>query len=128
MTPFDILKVLSHTKKYMEKDQEFRDAYVPFLINKGLSLSADTVLLANEMNLRSHIPVEWQFDYLFYTVKPRARYEKWPKKVAENENLELIKQFYGYNTSKAKMALSLLDDSQIRTIKEYSKGGIVYDK
>jgi len=80
------------------------------------------------MNLRSHIPVEWQFDYLFYTVKPRARYEKWPKKVAENENLELIKQFYGYNTSKAKMALSLLDDSQIRTIKEYSKGGIVYDK
>jgi clamp loader A subunit len=129
MGPFDVLKALTYTKTLDLEGEEFEKAYIPFLINKGLSLYADTVLFANDMNLNSHIPNRWQYDYLFYTIKPRKRYEKWPKKIAYDENLELVKQHYGYSTAKAKQALLLLNESQIKTIKTYSsKGGIVNDE
>lgn len=128
MTPWDMLKVISETKTLGDiDDNEFENAYVPFLINRGLSFYPDTVLLANEMNMNSHAPKRWQYAYLYHTVKPRKRYAKWLKKSkVDDDNLELIKQYFGYNTAKAKQALSLLNESQIKTIKEHSsKGGIV---
>ena len=39
-------------------------------------------------------------------------------------NLEYVKEFYGYNNEKAKVALTILNDKQIATIKQkLEKGG-----
>lgn len=126
MGPFDILKAITLTKTLDDVNDEFETAYIPFLINKGLSLYYDTIMYANVMNMNGHIPLRQQYDFYVHTIKPRKRYEKWPKKMVEDENLELIKQYFGYSTLKAKTALSLLNDSQITKIKEHSsRGGIV---
>ena len=54
---------------------------------------------------------------------------RWPKKATPDENLELVKQAFGYNDVKAKAALLLLSEHQITTIKAmFIKGGIVHDK
>ena len=40
------------------------------------------------------------------------------------ENLEYVKEFYGYNNEKARIALSILNDEHIATIKRrLNKGG-----
>jgi len=40
------------------------------------------------------------------------------------ENLEYVKEFYGYNNEKAKVALDILNDEQISAIKQQmNKGG-----
>jgi hypothetical protein len=61
---------------------------------------------------------------LINIVQPRKRYNKWlkPEKL---ENLELVQQYYGYSIKKARHVLALLNDSQIKTIKEkLFKGGL----
>ena len=45
-------------------------------------------------------------------------------KAKKLKNLEYVKEFYGYNNEKAKVALDILDDEQISAIKEkLNKGG-----
>lgn len=125
MGPFDIIQTISQTKKLKEEDG-FEAAYIPFLINRGVSFFADTLFYANEMNINSHISKKQQYDYLFNSIVARKRYAKWPKKNTEDENLEMVKQFFGYNNEKAKQALPLLNESQLLKIKEtFIKGGRV---
>ncbi len=125
MAPFDIVKIISQSKTPIEKDDEFEAAYIPYIINKALSLYADTIFFANEMNIHPHLSKNKQFDYLCHCVRSRKRYTEWPKKLQKNEDLELIKRYYGYNIDKAKVALSLLDEKQIKIIKEaFMEGGL----
>lgn len=123
--PFDLIKVITHTKDFQDEQDEFKSAYIPFLINRGVSFFADTLFYANEMNINSHLSKKQQFDYLFHSIPARKRFAKWPKKNAEDENLEMVKQFFGYNNDKAKSALNLLNETQLKTIKEsFIVGGI----
>ena len=56
-------------------------------------------------------------------VKKKKRFSKWLK-ARDIENLEIIKQYYGYSDEKAKSVLSLFDNNQINEIKNrIYKGG-----
>ena len=45
-------------------------------------------------------------------------------KAKKIKNIEYVKEYYGYSNEKAKAALDVLDDEQIKTIKDsLSKGG-----
>jgi len=45
-------------------------------------------------------------------------------KAKKIKNLEYVKEYYGYSDEKAKSALNILNDEQIKTIKDsLSKGG-----
>ena len=45
-------------------------------------------------------------------------------KASKQKNLEYVKEYYGYNNEKAKSALKILNDEQIKTIKDsLNKGG-----
>ena len=70
---------------YSEKD------YPNFLVNKGMSLYADTILHANEINRRPWIDNKLAYDYYLNSIRPRKRYSKWFKKT-KNEDLELLKE------------------------------------
>ena len=129
MGPFDVIKNISQTKVDSTKEDGFESAYVPFLINRGLSFFVDTLFYVNEMNLNSHLPKKMQHDYLFNSISAKKRFAKWPKKKDEDENLELVKQYFGYNNEKAKAVLPLLNETQLTKIKEtFIKGGIGNDK
>lgn len=122
-SPFEIINVISNTKK-LKEDIDFEASYIPFLINKGLSLYPDTIYFVNEMNMNHHLPKKLQFDYLNGSILSRKRYTKWPKKIAEDDNLEMVKQYFGYNNEKAKSTLKLLNEQQLKTIQEtFIKGG-----
>ena len=123
MNPFDYLNAINSTKKNIMVDEVTEKAYSPFLINRGLSYFSDTILFANEMNLNHHIDSRLQFDFFINIIKKKRRFSKWAKPI-NIENLELIKEYYGYSNEKAKSVLPLLNDDQIIELKtRIYKGG-----
>ena len=123
MSPFDYLNSINLTKKDIMVDDISEKEYNPFIINRGLSFFADTILYANEMNINHHIDNRLQFDFFINIINKKKRFTKWIKP-QEISNLELIKEYYGYSNQKAKSVLSLLSDEQIEEMKQrIFKGG-----
>ena len=95
----------------------------PYIVNKCVAPFQDTIMLVNEINQFHHLDKKLQFDFLINSLRPRKRYTPWVKAM-KLENLEYVKEFYGYDNEKAKVALDILDDEQISAIKQkMNKGG-----
>ena len=121
----DYLNAINHTKeKLMDtEDEEWEKKYPPFIVNKCLAPFQDTILLVNEMNQYPSIDKKLQFDFFINSLRPRKRFTPWVK-AKKLDDLEYVKEFYGYNNEKAKVALTILNDEQIATIKQkLNKGG-----
>ena len=105
------------------EDEMWEKKFAPFIVNKCIAPFEDTVMLVNEINQLHHLDKKLQFDFLINSLRPRKRYAPWMK-AKKLKNLEYVKEFYGYNNEKAKVALDILDDEQISAIKEkLNKGG-----
>ena len=123
MNPFDYLNAINVTKKDIMVDDVAEKAYTSFMVNRGLSYFPDTILFANEMNVHHHIDHRLQFDFFINIIKKKKRFSKWAKPI-NIENLELIKEYYGYSNEKAKSVLSLLTNDEINELKlRIYKGG-----
>ena len=123
MNPFEYLNAINTTKKDIMVDDVAEKAYTPFMVNRGLSYFPDTVLFANEMNLNHHLDNRLQFDFFINIIRKKKRFSKWAK-ASELENIDVIKEYYGYSNEKAKSVLPLFNDEQIEIIKtRIYKGG-----
>tara|TARA_Y100001937_G_C7119778_1_gene331985 strand:- start:563 stop:943 length:381 start_codon:yes stop_codon:yes gene_type:complete len=123
MNPFDFIKSINETKKDIMVDDISEKGYNPFIINRNFSHFNDTVLYANEMNRYHHLDHRLQFDFFINIIKKKKRWSKWIKPQDIN-NLELIKQHYGYSNDKAKSVLQLFNNEQIEELKiKGLKGG-----
>ena len=120
----DYLNAINHTKEPLmdTEDEEWEKKYPPFIVNKCLAGFQDTIMLVNEINQYPHLDKKLQFDFLINSLRPRKRYTPWVKAM-KLENLEYVKEFYGYNNEKAKVALDILDDEQISAIKQKMRKG-----
>ena len=121
----DYLNAINHEKKnLMDTDDEmWEKQYPPFIDNKCIAPFPDTIMLVNEMNKHHQLDKKLQFDFLLNSIRTRKRYTPWLK-ASKLKNLEYVKEYYGYNNEKAKSALKLLNDEQIKTIKDsLNKGG-----
>lgn len=122
MKPFDFNSITY--KKNIVMDSNNESSYIPFITNRALSQFIDCILLANEMNMRHHIDNKLQYDYFINRIRSKKRFKKWDKKL-DNENIELIKEYYDYNNDKAITALSILSLQQLDIIKKkLNKGGV----
>jgi hypothetical protein len=123
MNPFDYLKSINSTKKNIMVDDVTEKEYSPFIINRGLSFFPDTILYANEMNLKHHLDHRLQYDFLINIIKKKKRFSKWVKP-QEVTDIEVIKEYYGYSDEKAKSVIQLLNDDKIEELKQrIYKGG-----
>jgi|TARA_Y100000114_G_scaffold45988_1_gene41721 hypothetical protein len=126
--PFDYITAINVSKKNLMRgsnnDTIAEKEYSPFLSNRSLSYFADTIGYANEMNQRHHLDNLPQFEYLLNIVRAKKRFAKWVKK--ENDrDISLVKDYYGYNNTKAMQALSILTPEQMKFIREkLNKGGV----
>lgn len=122
--PFDFVNSINSSSKedLMKDDPEFEKKYNPYLTNKALSYFNDTLGHANRMNMLYHLDNKLQYHYYLNIVRPRQRRSKWHKKPQQNEDIEAIKEYYGYNNKKAEDVLNILSTEQIRTIKNRVKG------
>jgi Bacteriophage clamp loader A subunit len=124
MNPFEFVKSINEkTGNLLENNQDLEKSYTPFLVNRGLSFMADTVLAANEMNSAPFLDKRMQYDYLYASVRKRKRYAKWIK--AEQDDLEdMIVEYYGVSRRKAAEYATMLTPEDVQFIKEkLNKGG-----
>jgi len=123
ISPFDFVKSIHDTKEDLMVDDWAEKQYSSFIINKALSHGADTVVPANEMNSRPHIDARLQYDFLRGIIRKKRRFNKWLKPERE-ENIELVKEYFGYNNVKAMEALRILRESDLEQMKlSLRKGG-----
>ena len=118
----DWLNSINHTKKNII-DEDPDAQYPSFIVNRCMSAHIDTILLANELNINSHLDPKLQYDFFIHIVRQKKRFAPWLKKEKIN-SLELVKEYYGYSDEKARVALKILTDDQIDYIKQrMDRGG-----
>ena len=121
----DYLNAINYTKEPLldSEDEQWVKKYPPYIINRCISPFPDTIQLVNEINQLHHLDKKLQYDFLINSLRTRKRYTPWMK-AKKLENLEYVKEYYGYNNEKAKSALDILNDEQISAIKtKLNKGG-----
>ena len=122
MSPFDFVKSVTETKEDIFEGNE-KD-YNPFVINKALSFNLDCVFVAHELSKYPDIPKESQYQLLLNSLDKKKRWGKWTKKDSLPDDIELLKEAYGYSNDKALAALPLFSDKQLLELRELlSKGG-----
>ena len=121
--PFDYLNSINYSKQNIMVDDITEKGYNSFMVNRGLSYFNDTVLMANEMNRYHQIDSRLAFDFLINIIRKKKRFSKWDKSKTLSD-VEIIKEYYGYNNQKAQQALSLFTSDQIDELrKKVNKGG-----
>lgn len=120
----DWLNSINYSKgNILEDDPSLESDYPPYIVNRCLSGFVDTILLANEMNVHSHLDKKLQYDFYINIVRKRKRFTPWLKK-EKFDDLEHVKRYYGYSNEKARQALNILTPDQIDFIKtKLNKGG-----
>jgi len=128
ITPFDFMNAASFSKEDLignhENPEMAENLYVPYIINRGFVNFEDTILHANEMNMRAHLPYKAQFDYYRAAFRKRKRFSKWPK-AAKSDDLDMIQEVYQCNRTIAKLYLKALSSDDMKNIRaRLETGGV----
>ena len=123
MSPFTFLNEINFGKKDIIVDDITEKQYNSFMVNRGLSYFKDTAVIANEMNINHHLDNRLQFDFLINMIRKKKRFSKWNKPQIVDD-LDVIKEYYGYSNKQAKAVHNLLSSEQIGELrKKVYKGG-----
>ncbi len=107
----------------LKEDPDNIKQYPPFIINRCLSGHIDCVLLTNEMNKYHFLDKDMQYSFYINIIRKKKRFTPWIRK-DKIEDLEIIKNYYGYSDEKAYQALKILSRDQIEFIKKrFETGG-----
>ena len=91
--------------------------YTPYIVNRCLSGHLDTILYSNEMNLHPNLDKDMQYQFYLNSLRKRKRFSPWIKK-DKIQDLDIVKQYYGYSNEKASQALRILSKEQLDYIRK----------
>ena len=119
----EIIPSILQTKEYALLTEQDEKSYSAFMVNRALSFHRDTVLWANEMNRFTSLDNKLKYDFLINSIRAQKRqYSKWYKK-AQSNDLNVVKEYYGYSDAKAEEVLKILTADQITALeKQLYKG------
>ena len=117
----DIIPSILQNKNNVLEDEKDYNAYI---VNRALSFHYDCILQANEMNTFPSLAGNLQYHYLLNSIRGYKRpFRPWQKRETI-EDLEIVKEYFGYSNEKAKEALVLLNEADMEDIKKkLHKGG-----
>jgi hypothetical protein len=122
MNVFDIIKSINEKTKLDLSREELESLYQPWIVNKGLSFTPDTLLFANLMNQNAFLPKLMQYAFFYHGVPKGRRFGKWHKKEKPEDVVDLVKNVYDINITRAQEVLDILTDEQIKILRQM-KGG-----
>lgn len=107
-----------------KSDFDFEKDYSPYVINKCVANSQDTVFYSSTISRYSWIiPKKYQYLYYLHSLRPKRRFGAWFKKGKE-EDLKNIQEYYNVSERIAEEYLELLTTEQLQAIgKKLFKGG-----
>ena len=116
------LRSINTGKKSVMMDEFDEKQYPGFIVNKCLSGISDSVMYANEMNRMHWLDRKMQYDFFLYGLPKKKRFAPWMK-AKKVKDLDIVKQYHGYNNEKAKNALEILTEDQIAEMRKVLSGG-----
>jgi len=124
LTPFDFIKSINEkTGNMVNINPEAERDYVPFIVNRGLSYSPDTIFYANEMNCLPLADKRMQYDYLYHSIRKRKRFDKWIKQEEQDNDLvDAVIIAYGVSRKRAIEYIRLLPKEGIEVLRK-GRGG-----
>lgn len=120
VNPFTFVNAITDTKQDLMQDPENVKAYSAFMINRALSYFYDTVLYANEMNMRPDLDKDQNFSYFINIVRKKKRFAKWAKP-AINDDIKAVMEYFQYSLRHASSIMPLLTPEQLKEIKKQQK-------
>jgi hypothetical protein len=126
---FDYINSIMKTKVNLmrgtDNDELAEKGYPAFMANRALSMHPDTIMLANEMNLRGNMDERLQYEYLLEKVRQKNRGYFWPKK-EKDESISILQEALKCNRQRAEEWYSVLGDEAVEAAKRMlAKGGKV---
>lgn len=126
------LTSINSTKKNVMRDPEADPSvvtqYPSFIINRLLSYHQDAVLIVNAINMLPFLDKQLQYEFLLHGLPKGKRFAKLQKAVTQ-DNVDLVKKYYGYSTEKAIEVLELHSEEDFRRMSaEMSEGGVLREK
>ena len=122
LSPFDFVKSINEkTENLIQVQPDAERDYVPFMVNRSLSFSPDTILYANMMNENWMLDKKMQYDFLYGSVRRRRRFDKWMKR-EEDDMTPLVMEIYQVNQRRAIEYLSLMNEDQKKELR-IGRGG-----
>ena len=119
----DWLNSINFTKEDIAEEDNIK-SYPAYIVNRCLSGHLDCIMFANEMNIHNHLDKDMQYQFYLNSLRKRKRFSPWLKK-GKVEDLNIVKQYYGYNNENATQALRILTKEQLNYIKQrLDTGGI----
>lgn len=107
--------------KPQDNMMEFDKVYQPYVVNKTFSYFLDTILLAQELNLRGSpmhdIPLLAHYEFLNHSVPKGSRFERWAK-AEKSDEINLICAVYGYSPKQAREVVDLFSEDDIKQLKQ----------
>lgn len=122
MTLSEILKNINETKDLSLLKEQDKD-YLPFIVNRCLSMHMDAILHVNTLNMRPNMPKRMQHDFLVVSLRARKRFAKLPKKT-ENSFVQAIQEYFNISEEKAKDLVPILQGMEEEICNYLSTGGI----
>jgi|LakMenE01Jun11ns_1017448.scaffolds.fasta_scaffold9710512_2 hypothetical protein len=122
LSPFDFVKSINEkTENLIQVQPDAERDYVPFMVNRSLSFSPDTILYANMMNEKWMLDKKMQYDFLYGSVRRRRRFDKWMKR-EEDDMIPLVMEIYKVNQRRAIEYLCLMNEDQKKELR-IGRGG-----
>lgn len=117
----ETLKNINETKNLnllLEDDS----GYLPFIVNRCLSMHRDAIMYVNFMNQFHQLPKRMQHDFLLLTLRKTKRFAKFPKK-ENTELVGLIMEYFNISEAKAQELEPILLGKEPEIMAELFKGG-----
>lgn len=118
---FMILKDINFDKSYqLHKHVDFQKQYNDYMINSFLSMSPETVLEANCMNIHYSLPKHVKYLFLSDVIEKKNRFLKYIKsdvEKADNDMIKYMMQIYKVNKEVATNLLKTTSKEEQETIK-----------
>ena len=125
ISPFEFVKSINEKKTDLTEEIS---SYVPFLINRALNVSADSLFNANDMNQRPGLGKDQQYKFLMEAVSKGKRYGEWLK-IEKDEKVMLLMAKYSYSKKRAtEVARFFTDEDMKEILKSMETGGVFEGK
>lgn len=122
-TVFDTIRTVSSVRPMTyQRLREEGFPYEPFLVNRAFSLTEETVRMSALMNERSWIDTDMQATFYLHALRPKRRFEQWPKSLT-NDETTTIARYYGMSIREARLQHHLHTTEQIAVMKEVLEQG-----
>lgn len=115
---FDYINSINKKVGVMPRDNlgEFESVYNPYIVNLALCKFPDTILLVEDLVLRTNLTNLQHYEYLYYTVPKGNRWLPW-NKGATHLDISIIQEVYKYSYEKAKDVVDLFTTEDLEKLK-----------